>query len=103
MNVLICDDDQATRFVAKRLLEQNFGCTVTECGNGVEALQLLGRGQFSFVLLDVEMPTMDGVDTLEEIRQCEATAELPVIILSCLRDETSLVKLMRHGITDYVL
>lgn len=103
MHVLICDDDSTTRFVMRRLLEQNFGCRVSECADGVEALQLLERGQYSFLLLDVEMPTMDGFDTLEEIRQAPKTAEMPVIILSCLRDESGVMRLIQLGVSDYIL
>lgn len=103
MHTLICDDDASTRFVMRRFLEQNFGCTVRECSDGVEALQCMAREKFAFVVIDLEMPTMDGIDTLEEIRQSPDTKDTPVVILSRERHQDAVVKLMRLGITDYIL
>lgn len=103
MHVLVCDDDKATRFVARRLLEDSFGCRVSECADGLEALRLLGREHYSLILLDVEMPTLNGVETLEEIRESPATRDLPVIVLSFKRDEKNVVRLIELGITDYIL
>lgn len=103
MKALVCDDDASTRFMVRRLLEENFGCEVAECGDGVEGLRMLARERFAFIMLDLEMPSMSGVETLEEIRACSATRELPVIILSRERDEETVVKLLRLGISEYLL
>ena len=65
MHVLVCDDDNATRFAVKRMLTQHLPCTVSECGDGVQALKLIGRERFAFILLDVEMPAMSGIEVLE--------------------------------------
>ena len=86
MNVLVCDDDKATRFVVKRILTQNFGLTVTECCDGLEALQALSKGRYHFMLIDVEMPNMSGIEVLELLRESEATKSFPVIVLSHVRD-----------------
>jgi two-component system chemotaxis response regulator CheY len=103
MRALLCDDDATVRLIAKRVLEDQFGCTVLECQDGVEALNALHDGSCSFAILDVDMPGMGGLETLEEIRASEATCELPVIILTAERDEETVIKLMQLGVSDYIV
>lgn len=103
MHVLVCDDDRATRFAVTRILTQQLGCRTTECADGVEALQLLSREHFSFVMLDVEMPVMSGIEVLELLRESPQTQTLPVVILSNVRDEQAVRHLLTLGISDYVL
>ena len=76
MHVLVCDDDNATRFAVKRMLTQHLPCTVSECGDGVQALKLIGRERFAFILLDVEMPAMSGIEVLELLRESPSTKDL---------------------------
>lgn len=103
MHVLVCDDDASTRFAAKRLLEEHFGCVVHEAPGGAEALTLLAQHRYTFLLLDVDMPGLSGHDTLEEIRASELTKNLPVVVLSNERREHAIIKLMQLGISDYIL
>lgn len=103
MNVLVCDDDKATRFVVKRILTQNFGLTVTECSDGLEALQALSKGSYHFMLIDIEMPTMSGIEVLELMRESETTKSLPVIVLSHVRDGEAIQHLVKLGVSDYIL
>jgi len=103
MHVLVCDDDNATRFAVKRMLTQHFPCTISECADGVQALQMIGRERFSFVLLDVEMPAMSGIEVLELLRESPATKDLPVIVLSNVRDDRVVRHLLKLGVSDYVL
>ncbi len=103
MHVLICDDDRATRFAVKRILTQHLGCRTTECEDGVAALQLIAREKFSFVMLDVEMPLMTGIEALELLRESPDTHTLPVVILSNVRDERAVRQLLQLGVSDYVL
>ena len=79
MNVLVCDDDRSTRFVVGRILTQQFGLVVTECADGLEAMQALARGRFHLMLLDIELPTMSGIEVLELMRESSATKDLPEI------------------------
>jgi len=103
MHVLVCDDDNATRFAVKRMLTQHFPCTISECADGVQALQLIGREKFAFILLDVEMPAMSGIEVLELLRESPATKDLPVIVLSNVRDDSVVRHLLKLGVSDYVL
>jgi CheY-like chemotaxis protein len=103
MHVLVCDDDNATRFAVKRMLTQQIPCTISECADGVQALQLIGREKFSFILLDVEMPAMSGIEVLELLRESPTTKDLPVIVLSNVRDDRVVRHLLKLGVSDYVL
>jgi CheY-like chemotaxis protein len=69
----------------------------------VQALQLIGRERFSFILLDVEMPAMSGIEVLELLRESPATKDLPVIVLSNVRDDRVVRHLLKLGVSDYVL
>ena len=103
MHVLICDDDASTRFVIKRLLTQNLGCTTAECADGVEALKRLDEEEVDLVVLDIEMPLIDGVEVLEAIRASAQLKSMPVLMLSKERREDVVVKLVRLGIEGYIL
>lgn len=103
MHVLICDDDSSTRFVIRRLLTQNLGCTITECADGVAVLNKLDEEEADLVVLDIEMPTLDGVDVLEAIRSSPSLKSLPVVMMSRERREDIVSKLVRFGIDGYIL
>jgi len=103
MHVLICDDDGATRFLTKRLLTRRAGCTFAECGDGAAALRLIGEQHFDLVLLDVEMPKVDGLEALKMIRSTPASSKLPVIMLSKERREEVVVQLVALGVSGYIL
>lgn len=103
MHALICDDDATVRLVARRVLEEHFGCTVTECDNGSDALEALAGDQFSFAILDVDMPGRSGLETLREVRASEALASLPVIIMTAERDQSTVVQLLQLGVSDYIV
>ena len=94
--VLLVDDDEVNLQIAGALLEQ-LGFRVTTASDGREALALLDRSWFDAVLLDIEMPGMDGRDTVKEIRRRERYRDLPVIAMSA-HDEDMLVE----GMTDAI-
>lgn len=103
MHVLICDDDASTRFVIKRLLTQHLGCTSTECVDGADALRRLDEEDVDLVVLDVEMPVIDGVEVLEALRSSQRLKSLPVLMLSKERREDVVLRLVKLGIEGYVL
>lgn len=103
MHVLVCEDDPAARFVAKRWLQTALGCTVTECEDGVEALSLLSAHNFDLAVIDLDLPRLSGVEVVEALRGFEATRDLPVVILSNERRGEVVRKLLDLGISDYLL
>ena len=80
--VLVVDDDDMLREVAKVSLEMVGGWTVSTAGSGQEALQVALADQPDALLLDVMMPGMDGPSTVVALRQEPATREIPIIFLT---------------------
>ena len=102
MKALIVDDEPTVRLLLSRILRREVDCAVTEASNGIEALDLLGRQHFDFVVIDVMMPIMDGLETLAAIRATPALKHLPVMILSAVRDEAQVRQLVSLGISAYL-
>ncbi len=86
-DVLIVDDDPDTRARLESLLAKN-GWTVTEAENGRAALEAVGRRVPALVLLDLNMPEMDGFTFLREFRSVAAQSIIPVIVMTA-RDLTA--------------
>lgn len=76
--LLIVDDNEANRRMMEAMLGA-FGCDTLLASGGREALELLAREPVDAVLLDINMPGMDGIETLAEIRTREGAARLPVL------------------------
>jgi CheY-like chemotaxis protein len=100
---LIVDDDATTRALLTRILRVELGCEVAEAAHGAEAMGLLQRQRFDLMVLDVLMPVMDGIGTLERVRRVPALLALPVIVLSAVRDEARVRRLVQLGIAGYLV
>ena len=82
MKVLIIDDDADIRSIARLSLSRVGGMDVIEAASGSEGVQKAREEQPDVILLDMMMPTMDGVDTLAALRSAPATTMTPVIFLT---------------------
>ncbi len=102
MKALIVDDEPTARLLLSRILQREFGCDVAEATNGIEALDRLAREPVDFVVIDVMMPLMDGLETLEAIRATPALKHLPVMVLSAVRDEAQVRRLVALGVSAYL-
>jgi CheY-like chemotaxis protein len=101
MRDLVCDDDPATRFVIRRVLSHSAGCEVVECTDGTEALEHIENAPVDLLILDLQMPTLDGLEVLEILRAGDFK-NLPVIVLTSERREEVVKWLIRLGIVGYV-
>ena len=99
-NILIVDDEPINRVLLRRLLEKEY--TVTEATDGFEALKLIHKNDYDLILLDIMMPRMNGLDVLAEIRETHPSTDLPVILVSALRDTEHVVKGIEAGANDYI-
>lgn len=102
MKVLIVDDDPAIQRILQRIVTQ-CRCQAVLASNGVEALAAIETARPDLMLLDVEMPVMDGLATLAAIRASPEHANLPVISISAIADRARVVKIVNLGISDYIL
>ena len=103
MNVLLVDDDDAHRIFLRQAFVKKLNATVMEAKNGVEALRVLDKLTPDVVMLDLWMPVMNGQDLLEKLRAEDRWKDVPVIIMSALRDKEIVQKLMKLKISDYMV
>jgi adenylate cyclase len=99
--LLLVDDEPANRELLGRQLERA-GYDVAEAESGRVALTMIEEHEFDLVLLDVIMPDMDGVETLECIRRARSVSELPVIMATALTATNDIVAALALGANDYV-
>lgn len=76
---------------------------VVTVNSGVRALRYLEQESPDLILLDIEMPQKNGIETLREIRMMENRKDIPVIMLTGVEDKESVLKSARLGICDYIL
>jgi len=79
--VMVVDDSLTVRRVTQRLLERE-GYRVQLAKDGVEALELIGQGAPDLMLVDIEMPRMDGFDLTRNVRGNEATKDIPIVMIT---------------------
>ena len=102
--ILVVDDTRLNRIILARALETQ-GHEVVEAENGRLAMDLLdaeGASGIDVVLLDLEMPEMDGYETLRRIKASDATDHLPVIVISAVDELDSVVRCIEMGAADYL-
>jgi class 3 adenylate cyclase len=99
--LLVVDDNRVNRLLLGRALEQ-LGHTVTFAENGREALETLGRRQVDLILLDIEMPEMDGYQVLEALAADPRLRDLPVVMMSSVEEVDSVARCIEMGAEDYL-
>ncbi len=99
--ILIVDDDPEDRLLVRTILEKH-GFEAAEATDGDEALDMIAGDSFSLVVLDLEMPHVDGRDVLARLRSSTATSGLPVVVLTGSADPEDEYRLMESGADDYL-
>lgn len=101
INILICDDLPDKLLVYRSVLEE-LGENVIEVRSGAEALKQVLKHDFAVILLDVNMPGMDGFETAQLIRQRRRSAHTPIIFLTAFADEVHTAQGYATGGVDYL-
>lgn len=100
-NILIADDYEMNRFTASSILK-TYGANITEVENGEEAVKILSEKSFDIVLMDAQMPVMDGFRATIIIRQ-SISRSLPVIALTALTVDGTCQKCLAAGMNDFLV
>ena len=98
-HILIVDDEARIRSLIRKYAEFE-GHTVTEAGDGMEAVRLCRKESFDIVIMDIMMPELDGFSACREIRKVSDT---PIIMLSARGEEYDKINGFELGVDDYVV
>jgi len=99
-NVLVTDDSATMRAMVKKTLQMS-GLPVTTCheaANGREGLEVMGREWIDVVLLDINMPEMDGIEMIEKVKANPDLASIPLIVISTESSQTRIGEIKSKGV-----
>ena len=101
--VLVVEDMELNQWLAKQILT-SWGFEVVIVNNGYEALEVLAQNDFDCILMDVQMPEMDGIEATKQIRQLHdpLKASIPIIALTAHTLKENREKYVAAGMNDYV-
>jgi len=102
MRVMVVDDSRTLRKLLIRELNQAGITNIQEAADGVEAIKLIQSESFDLMLLDMEMPELDGLEVLKIIKSDPATSYLPVIVISGGDQFEKTVQCIQIGAEDYL-
>ena len=102
MRILLADDDVDSRGTVAEFLRES-GHTVTEAGNGSDALTIYRTGQFEMVMSDLRMPRLSGIGLLKELRKLDRKPAPDVVLFTGQGDMESAIEALRLGAYDFVL
>jgi signal transduction histidine kinase/DNA-binding response OmpR family regulator/ligand-binding sensor protein len=100
-SILLVEDNKINQTVAKELLEVS-GAIVEIAENGREAINKISNNNYDAVLMDIQMPVMDGYQTTIEIRKNEKFKDLPIIAMTAYAMEEDTAKCYKVGMNDYI-
>ena len=99
-NILIIDDDKLNLATERRVLSAEY--KVIPAMKGTQALAYLQNGDCDIILLDINMPEMDGFEVLQKIRQMESCKDIPVIFLTADNDTETETRCFKEGAIDFI-
>ncbi|WP_051271353.1 PAS domain S-box protein [Fundidesulfovibrio putealis] len=104
LRILFAEDDSVSSIAGKRMLERA-GYLVATARNGQEVLQLLAAQEFDLILMDIQMPVMDGVEAAKAIRaagELGAKSAIPIIVMTAYTMTGDREKFLAAGMNDYI-
>ena len=102
MHILVVDDSKTVRQTVGKALEgAGYRCDYAE--NGLEALKLSLRKSYNLIITDINMPALDGLKYVQRLRLSDKTREVPVLMLTAMRDRGSVSKAKELRVSGYVV
>jgi CheY-like chemotaxis protein/HPt (histidine-containing phosphotransfer) domain-containing protein len=101
--VLLVEDNAINQRVARRFLER-LGCEVHVVGDGMQAVEAYGQKRYTFILMDMQMPVMDGLEATRRIRELESGGmrRTPIVALTANAMMGTLERCLEAGMDDYL-
>ncbi|HVD98031.1 MAG TPA: response regulator [Cytophagaceae bacterium] len=100
-NILLIDDNTDDQLLFKRILfKSEVDAKLVALTEASQGLEMLKQSTFDCIFLDYNLPQMNGIDFLKELKKCEL--QVPVIMLTGQEDEKIIIKLMQEGAIDYI-
>ena len=103
LKFLVVDDFSTMRRIVRNLLKELGFSNVEEAEDGAVALQMLRGGGFNFVIADWNMPNMDGLTMLQNIRSDDALKRIPVLMVTAEAKKENIVAAAQAGASGYVV
>lgn len=103
MKILIVDDFSTMRRIIKNLLKELGFTNVSEADDGNTALPMLKSGGFDFLITDWNMPGMQGIDLLRNVRADPGIATLPVLLVTAEAKKDQIVEAAQAGVNGYIV
>ncbi len=102
--VLIVDDSKLIHQMYRLVLMKYKGCAIVDAMNGLEALDVLSRENgIELILLDINMPVMNGVQFMEKLKRDGLYRHIPIVVISTEGKEEDTVKAMKLGAWGYIV
>jgi two-component system cell cycle response regulator DivK len=99
--VLLIEDNDANRYLARFLLEKN-GLEVVQAKNGVEGVRLALAQPPDLILMDIEMPEMDGYEAARRLKSEPSTAHVPIMAFTSYAHPADRERALERGFSDYL-
>jgi two-component system, chemotaxis family, chemotaxis protein CheY len=103
-NVLIVDDSQLIHNMYRLVMNRYQGCRIADAMNGLEALDILSKeSDFDIILLDINMPVMNGIQFMEKLHAERLYRHIPIIVISTEGREEDTLRALKLGAVGYVV
>lgn len=103
IKILVVDDTPMIRNIIKDILMKLGYSNIKDAENGIHALQRLKEEKFDLVFLDWNMPGMQGIDVLREMRKSETYKNTPVIMVTAEAEKEKVISAIKEGVSDYIV
>jgi two-component system, sensor histidine kinase and response regulator len=101
--ILIVDDNHNNLFTLKSLLDNMNNCEIIQADSGTKALEEVLKHDIDLILLDIQMPELDGFEVAKMLKSSNETKEIPIIFLTAVfKEEEFIKKGFKIGATDYL-
>ena len=99
--ILIAEDQKVVSLLTKNIIMRNIADTICDVAeNGKEALEMFVENKYDFILMDIEMPIMNGYETTEEIRRIDKN--IPILAYSSLNENVAAPLAIKSGMNKFI-